>query len=194
MTDEKALIKKIIRGDKNSFSLLVKDYKRLVAHIVYTNVKNQNDRDDLCQEIFLKIYMNLDTFKFESKLSTWIGRIAYNSCVNFFKKNKTIWENMDINQEETGDNSVYEVEYDSAESLPVLEIHNRETSRILRQAIIKLPGNYQTIITLFHLDELCYKEIADILNLSVNHIKVNLFRARKLLKEKILTAYSEEDL
>jgi len=194
MNREKLLINRIIKGDKNSFCDLVESYKRLVAHIVYTNVKNQNDRDDLCQEIFLKIYVNLSTFKFRCKLSTWIGKIAYNSCLNYFSKKKITFDNNFANTGEDDEpaNTIEQIESD--EDNPDLYLHKKEISKIIEDKIQELPIKYQTVITLFHIDGLSYNEISEILNLSIDNIKVILFRARKMLREKILEEYRKEDL
>ena len=194
MIREKLLVNRIIKGDKNSFSDLVENYKRLVAHIVYTNVKNQNDRDDLCQEIFLKIYVNLSTFKFRCKLSTWIGKIAYNSCLNYFNKKKILIDDNFANMGENDEPANVIEQITSDENSPDLFLHKKELGKIIEHKIQELPKKYQTVITLFHVDELSYNEMSEILNLSIDNIKVILFRARKMLREKILEKYRKEDL
>lgn len=194
MTKDKLLIDRIIKGDKNSFNDLVESYKRLVSHIVYTNVKNQNDRDDLSQEIFLKIYLNLSTFKFKCKLSTWIGKIAYNSCINYSNKKKLlINDNIEYIRviDETSDD-LKKIKSDDNHLDPYLR--NIEIRKIINQKIQELPIKYQTVLTLFHIDELSYKEISEILDLHINNIKVILSRARKMLKDKILEEYRKEDI
>lgn len=194
MNKDKFLINRIIKGDKNSFNDLVESYKRLVSHIVYTNIKNQNDRDDLCQEIFLKIYLNLSTFKFKCKLSTWIGKIAYNSCINYSNKKKLlINDNIEyIRVIDETTNDLKKIKSDDNHLDPYL--CDIEIRKIINKKIQELPIKYQTVITLFHIDELSYKEISEILNLHINNIKVILSRARKMLKDKILEEYRKEDI
>ncbi|MBN2092444.1 sigma-70 family RNA polymerase sigma factor [candidate division KSB1 bacterium] len=188
---EKSLIKRIISGDKRSFGDLVKNYKRLVAHIVYSNVKNQDDRDDLCQEIFLKIYVNLSTFKFKCKLSTWIGKIAYNSCLNFYNKRKMIYD-LSYDEIEETVNTLEQMESDV--NCPESFLNKKELHKIMDQKIQELPMRNQTVMILFHVDGFSYQEISEILNVSINNVKVMLFRSRKMLREKILAEYSREDL
>ena len=170
------------------------DYKRLIEHIVYTNIKNQNDRDDLCQEIFFKIYANLSTFKFRCKLSTWIGKIAYNSCLNFFNKKNILIDDKfaDMGENDEPGNFIEQIKSD--ENNPDLYLHKKEISKIIEHKIQELPIKHQTVIILFYFDELSYSEISEILNLSIDNIKVILFRARKMLREKILEEYRKEDL
>lgn len=194
MNREKLLVNRIIKGDKNSFCDLVESYKRLVAHIVYTNVKNQNDRDDLCQEIFFKIYVNLSVFKFKCKLSTWIGKIAYNSCINYFNKKKILIDDNFAYMGEIDEPANVIEQIESDENSPDLYLHKKEITKIIEHKIQELPIKYQTVITLFHIDELSYSEISEILNLSIDNIKVILFRARKMLREKILEEYRKDDL
>ena len=194
MNKDRLLIDRIIKGDKNSFNDLVESYKRLVAHIVYTNVKNQNDRDDLCQEIFLKIYLNLSTFKFKCKLSTWIGKIAYNSCINYSNKKKLL---INVNIECIRDidgttDDLKKIKSEDNNLDPYLR--NIEIRKIINNKIQELPVKYQTVLTLFHIDELSYKEISEIINLHINNVKVILSRARKMLKDKILEEYRKEDI
>ena len=194
MNKDRLLIDRIIKGDKNSFNDLVESYKRLVAHIVYTNVKNQNDRDDLCQEIFLKIYLNLSKFKFKCKLSTWIGKIAYNSCINYSNKKKLL---INVNIECIRDidgttDDLKKIKSEDNNLDPYLR--NIEIRKIINNKIQELPVKYQTVLTLFHIDELSYKEIYEILNLHIDNIKVILSRARKMLRDKILEEYRKEDI
>jgi RNA polymerase sigma factor (sigma-70 family) len=194
MDKDKLLVNRIIKGDKSSFNDLVEGYKRLVAHIVYTNIKNQHDREDLCQEIFLKIYVNLSTFKFKCKLSTWIGKIAYNSCLNYFNRKKILINDTMTNTSDFDEpvDSIEQVKSDG--NSPYSLMHKKELCGIIEHKIQILPEKYQTIITLFHVDELSYREISEILNLSTDNIKVILYRARKMLKEKILEEYRKEEL
>lgn len=189
---DKKLVNRIIKGDKNSFSILVENYKRLVTHIVYTHVRDQDDRNDLCQEIFLKIYQNLSGFQFKSKLSTWIGKIAYNSCINYYAGKKVKFEELSvIDQTDTiVDNSAgMHLHRESDQSIQHLEL-----SVIIEQKIRELPDKYQTVLVLYHMDELSYKEISEILDISLDNTKVVLHRARNMLKSKLLQEYKKEDI
>ncbi|PJF32782.1 MAG: RNA polymerase subunit sigma-24, partial [Phototrophicales bacterium] len=82
MTDSGALIQKILDGDTEAFRELITANQRLVFHVVFRLVENPADREDLCQDIFVKVYQNLQRFKHNCKLSTWIATIAYNTAIN----------------------------------------------------------------------------------------------------------------
>lgn len=88
--DEKILVHLVLSGDRRAFERLVKQYEALVLHIVNPMIANPADRADLCQEIFIKVYQRLHGFEFRSRLSTWIGTIAFNACVNFLQKKRDV--------------------------------------------------------------------------------------------------------
>ena len=88
--EEKDLVNRILRGESALFAAIIKQTQGLVAQIVFKLVKNPEDRKDLAQDIYLKTYKNLSTFQFQSKLSTWIGQIAYNTCLAYLDKKKLV--------------------------------------------------------------------------------------------------------
>ncbi len=186
--DEKALVSRILDGQVDEFQHIISNYQKLVWHMAARIVKSENDREDICQDVFVKVYKNLRSFKFESKLSTWIGRIAYNCSVNFVQKKKPeLYE--DISPEG--------VTLDSLESdfiLPDSSAENNNVAKILNKEIMSLPMMYRTILTMFHLEEMTYNEIADITKLPEGTVKSHLFRARKELKKRLEVKYTKEDL
>jgi len=196
MDSDQYLVERILARDLRAFQVLVERYQRLVSHIVFRMIANKTDQEEICQEVFIKVYENLAQFKFQSQFSTWIGKIAYNSAVNYLKKNKIpIFQNDDA--EETRDS----LEISSSESIwgeaferPDDLLVSRDITEIVQNEIQRLPAHYRTIITLYHNDELSYQEIGDILNLPVGTVKSYLFRARKQLKEQLLAKYELEDL
>jgi RNA polymerase sigma factor (sigma-70 family) len=195
MQNEKLLVKKILSGNKNAFKELVELYEKLVAHIVFGMIKNRLEREDLCQEIFLKIFVNLNSFKFKSKLSTWIGRIAYNECLNYYSRKRIkIVEDFGYNKDEENQNDQYFESHKSRELPPVEKLSREEIKDFLQQEIEQLPVKFRTIILLYHIDELSYREIMEITNLSLSNLKVSLFRGRKILREQMLKKYKLEEL
>ncbi len=188
MANDRENIQTILDGNIEAFQVLVEKYQRLVAHIVSRMVSNVTEREDLCQEVFLKVYQNLHQFRFQSKLSTWIGRIAYNTCINFYEKKKMpLIGDFDL---------AWETEYhaSSGDSLPNLSAERNQTAGLLHVEIDKMPANFRTILTLFHLDGLSYSEIGKIMQLPEGTVKSHLFRARKHLKERLVKKYQPEEL
>ncbi len=183
-SSDKVIVTNILNGNIQDFAVVVKTTEKLVAQIVRKMTTNEDDQKDLVQDIYLKAYQNLASFHFKSKLSTWIANIAFNTTLNYLQKRRiriigienTIEHNFTIN-----DN-------------PELATIKTETVEILNSEISKLPPLYKTLITLYHLEELHNKEIAEITGLPEGTIKNYLFRARKILKDNINHHYKSEEL
>jgi RNA polymerase sigma factor (sigma-70 family) len=188
MTDCRRLVRTILTGDKEAFRALVERYQRLVSHVVFRMIPNQADREDLCQEVFLKVYENLPTFRFDAKLSTWIARIAYNTSVSHLEKAKAyLYE-----RESAEDDPLKRITDSSA--LPDEYAQARDLSCRLAGEIEGLPVLYGTILNLYHLEGMSYDEIRQIMQLPEGTVKSYLFRARRLLKERLLAKYQREEL
>lgn len=188
MNDPKDLIKKIKAGDTTAFRALIEEYQRLVSHIVFRLVRSPKDREDICQDVFLQVYQNLGAFKFESKLSTWIARIAYNRCLNHLEKKR-----MPLYHDVVGAETSVEALAEHG-GQPDQEAESRHLSDLLQHEIEQLPIQSRTIITLYHLEQMKYQEIAEVLRLPEGTVKSYLFRARKLLKQRLIEKYRIEEL
>jgi len=186
--DSRLLVKKTLAGNKKAFESIIEGHQRLVSHIVFRMIQNASDQEDVCQEVFLKVYQNLRGFQFEAKLSTWIARIAYNTCLNYLEKKQVALFD-DLTPQE---NSLETVSDCSVRPDEIVE--GREVFSLLQNEIEKMPIHYRTIVTLYHLDQMSYKEIGEMMELPEGTVKSYLFRARKLLKERLLTKYQREDL
>lgn len=184
MVDEKKLIHGILAGDLKRFDALIKQYEKLVFHIAFRLTSNQADAEDICQEVFIKVYKNLSNFNFKSKLSTWISRIAYFTTVNHLKKYSNV--NTTVHLDDIDDLL-------PADKSPEKELVQKDVSAYLNQLIDSMPLQYKTILTLFHLEEFSYREIEEITGWPEGTVKTNLFRARNLLKDK-LQAYLKKEI
>jgi len=176
MFNEKQVVTSILAGDMRAFELLVKQYERLVFYVVNRLINDKEDKEDVCQEVFIKIHKNLKTFQFQSKLSTWIARIAYLTAINHFKKTKR--DRMDTLPDNIEDHHFTD---DNPEQL----LTKKEVSAYIDKLINQLPEKYRTVITLYHLNEFSCLEIEEITGMPEGTVKSYLFRARKLMKEKI---------
>ena len=179
---DKTLVTNILRGNTQDFALVVKNTEKLVTQIVRKMTTNEDDQRDLVQDIYLKAYQNLASFQFKSKLSTWIANIAYNTTVSYLQKKKIPYTEFESKHENKLAPS------DSPESVTI----KNETLELLAKEMEKLPPLYKTLITLYHLEELSNKEIADITNLPEGTIKSYLSRARKILKDTMNHHYQNE--
>jgi RNA polymerase sigma factor (sigma-70 family) len=179
---DKAIVTNILNGNIKGFGHVVKNTEKLVTQIVRKMCSNEDDQKDLVQDIYLKVYQNLASFQFKSKLSTWIANIAYNTSVNFLEK-----KSIPIIEIETMIENKFIISAN-----PESETIKTESVEILNAEIAKLSPLYKTLITLYHLEELPNKEIAEITNLPEGTIKSYLSRARKLLKDNINHHYKNK--
>ena len=176
MFDEKEIISRILKEDLRAFELLVKQYEKLVFHVVGRMVREEQDKEDVSQEVFIKIHKNLRTFQFKSKLSTWIARIAYLTAINYLKKYKKMSSTELLDDLEN---------YHFTRESPDTVTEKKEISNYVNRLIEMMPEQYRIVITLYHLNEFSYQEIEDITGMPEGTIKSYLFRGRKLLKEKL---------
>jgi len=188
MTETGKLVKLILSGDAQAFESLIEEHKPLVSHVVFRMIPNPQDREDISQEVFIKAYQNLADFRFEAKLSTWIAQIAYNLAINYSRQKKMV--SLDVL--ELADDS--EGHLVSENMQPDKTVEEKDISRLLKTEIDNLPVQFRVIVTLFHLDQMSYDKIGKILNLPEGTVKSYLFRARKLLKDRLLSKYQVEDI
>ncbi len=178
------LINQVLKGNSNAFTFLVNRYQKLVVHITGRLIQRQDELEDICQEVFMKVYQNLGKYRNECKLSTWIATIAYNTSINYLRKFKK------------GD----EVNPDDSAALRNLtdlrpgDYEKADLHRYIREQIELLPVQYRTVLTLFHLEEFSYQEIEQITGMPEGTIKSYLFRAKALLKEKLKFIVDEDSL
>jgi RNA polymerase sigma-70 factor (ECF subfamily) len=181
-TDQEAsIINQIIGGDTQAFSVLVDVYKDLVFTLAIRMLKNREEAEEVSQDTFIKIYKALPKFKGESKLSTWIYKVAYNTCLDQIKKNNRRYDEVAIdsfseNQIKTLDNA-----------LDALE--EKEQQQTIQDCLQQLTSKDSFLLTLFYFEELSLEEISKVVNMEANTVKVNIHRARKrlgnILKQKL---------
>ena len=195
--DDEYLVKQSLMGDKLAFKVIIKNTEALVAQIIFKMVRNSADRKDLVQDVYLKAFKSLSGFKFKSKLSTWIGQIAYNTCLHYIQKKELVL----LEKFESDDDLIQELT-SKLSYLPDSSVINdtedllqaKELLSVLQDAVEKLSPLYKTLITLYHTEELTYAEISQITSLPEGTIKSYLFRARKILKDYLSLTYKRDDL
>ncbi len=192
MTD-KELIQGIINKDERFFKEFVGKYQSLVLNVCNSFLHCKSDAEDLTQEIFVEVFLSIHKFRNESKLSTWLYRMAANRSLNFIRNNKKRRIIKSIGSFFMGDEQKeiqipdYSTLYDDAE-----EIEN-ERVELLHKAIASLPENQKTAFTLSKFEKLSYHEITEIMNLSLPAVEGLIHRAKKSVRKKILTHYQKKD-
>lgn len=177
--NEREIIRLILNGDKNYFKLIQKKYYSLIYNLIRKIIKDEDDIDDLVQETFIKVYNALPNYQFNFNFSSWIFKIASNNCIDFIRRKKLNFVYIDKTNEDEEDEFKFDIKDPSL--TPEEQLQNKERSQILKEAIKKLPKNYQQVLYLRHEEELDYKEISERLNIPLGTVKIHLFRARKQL-------------
>ena len=169
-------IQRVKAGDFKAFSHIVSGYQQMVFTIVCRIVHNREDAEDITQEIFIKVFKSLDSFKEESEFSTWLYRIAYNTALSEIRKRKIVFSSFDDDLSALKDEDINE----NIEELAV-----EERIVCLEQALKTLPAEDALLITMFYLDNQSIEEISRISNLTQANVKVKLHRIRKKLAIEI---------
>lgn len=166
-------IQQTLNGNVNAYAFLVEKYKHMVYTLAIRIVKSREDAEEISQDVFVKSFKKLDSFKGDSKFSTWIYKIAYYASLDAVKKNKKFINSENIEDFYEGDLGNVQ---DALESL-----HNKERKKVINKALLKLNEDERVILTLFYFEEMPIKEISKVVNLTEDNIKVKLFRSRKKL-------------
>ena len=174
------IVDNILQGDSSSFQELVARYQKPVFGICYRMLRQREEAEDVSQEVFIKAYRYLTQYNREHKFSSWILKIATNTCIDAIRKKRLdtmpLDEEIKTNQEDV-----------SAERAFLQEEAHRE----IESAIAALPPDYRMVILLYHHQGQSYQEIAEGLDIPMSMVKNRLFRARKQLKESLKTLKEE---
>jgi RNA polymerase sigma-70 factor (ECF subfamily) len=182
--DDRALVARILEGDRDRFTELVKRYEKRVVNYVYRITHRYEEAHDLAQDIFVKVYLALDRYDSKYQFSTWLFRIAQNAAIDVLRK-KTISEVPLARPSEYEPQK--EREFADPGVSPYRALKNKQLSAAIDKAVGNLPPDYRELIQLRHFAELSYEEIATMKKLPLGTVKNKLFRARNLLKEQLDT-------
>ena len=185
-------INQIIEGNTNAFSVLVNQYKDLVFTLAYKMLKNKEEAEEVSQDTFIKTFNSINKFKGDSKFSTWIYKITYNTCLDRLKKGKK--DNNVVYIEDFNEHQVKTIEN-------ILEnIDEKERNQKIQECLQLLPSEEAFLLTLYYFDDQSIEEIAKVIDCNANNVKIKLYRGRKklasILKEQlepeILSYYERE--
>jgi RNA polymerase sigma-70 factor (ECF subfamily) len=189
---EKNFINQLIAGKEVAFNQLLDAYQQKVFGTCISFIPNKEDAEDVAQEVFLEIFKSISKFKGDSKLATWIYKIATNKCLEFIRK-KNAKKRFSFMQSILGneipfDKTIYFTEFNH----PGILLENKEKSETIFKAIHSLPENQKTVFTLAKIDGKSYQEIVEITGKSLSSIESMLFRAKKSLQIKLENFYKNE--
>tara|TARA_B100000949_G_scaffold197805_1_gene184045 strand:- start:12974 stop:13552 length:579 start_codon:yes stop_codon:yes gene_type:complete len=183
---EKQLISEMRKGNTRAFSDLVDSYKDMVFTLSVRMLGNREEAEEVSQDVFIKVFKSLQNFKGDSKLSTWVYRIAYNTCLDRIRKIKKKRIHTDL---EHIDQIAY-ADLDTA----FQKMLETERSGLINQCLSKLSAEDAGVLTLFYLEEKNLQEMEKATSLPVNTLKVRLYRARKRLASIMEKSVNKEIL
>ncbi len=185
-TNDEELARLVQNGDKELFGVLMDRYEKKLLRYGKRFLSNDDHIDDVIQEVFIKTYKAIKSFDVSQRFSPWIYRIAHNSFINEIKKNSR--------------NPVHFLDFDTFIAHPVYEDPDtkekdqKEMRKMIDRGLDKLTPNYKEILILYYLEEMSYKEIADILRVPIGTVGIRLKRAKTALKkvyDKLGLSYGE---
>lgn len=180
MRDEE-IIRLIQKGDSQLYGTLIDRYSSKVYSTAYSYTHNHEEARDLVQEILIKAFNSLATFKLEAKFSTWLYRIAVNSCIDWSRKRKNKTNILTLNFEE---GNILDTIPDEGEN-PEESLLREENKEAVRAAVDNLPEIYKTALILYYFEELQVQEISSILDCPKKTVETRLYRARSMLKDQL---------
>ena len=166
------LVKNCLSGDSTAFESIYDNYQKKIFNIIYRITNNYNDTCDITQNVFTKVYKNLETYDPKYKFFSWLYRITINETLNYISNNSR--------------NTHLEHQIISDRKNPEEDYLNNELNNKIQKALNKLKPDYRIVIILRHYNELTYEEISTILEIPEKRVKSRLFSARQELKKILL--------
>lgn len=188
MNIEKSILQRCKRNDKNAFAELFKFYQNYLFKICFSYVQNEQQALDLMQEIFIKLYKNMDKYDEKYPFHPWIRRIAVNTCIN--EKRKSNPPMIPLRYDEDGMNIEDQL---AAEEDIEKEVESHDMARIIKEHIDCLPEKQRMVIILRYYEDLSYEEIAELLHIPLGTVKTDLYRAKNALKDRLYKVVKNDE-
>jgi len=177
--EDTQLIQAALKGQNQAYDRLMKKYHDAISNFIYRMVQDKQQVEDLTQEAFIKAFGSLASFDAEYAFSTWLYKIATNNCIDYIRRRKLQMYSIDKPVQSKETDYSFELRDESYEADG--ELISDQRTRLLNEAIERLPEKYRTVIRLRHTEERSYEEISEILRLPIGTVKAHIFRARELL-------------
>lgn len=181
------LIRAVQAGDMAAFDELVLKYKDRLFNLVYWFLGDYQDANDCAQETFIKVFKSIKKFRFESTFSTWLYRIAINTCKNKIKSSAYRWKKKTVSLETSNSskNGNPFSEIVNGSPTPVVALEKKERMMRIQKAINSLPEEQNKVVVLRDIQGLSYQDISDITGLNLGTVKSRLARGRLALKNRL---------
>ncbi len=186
MYDDKDFVALLQKGDELSWRQFIDEYKNKLFRTALSYIPFTQEAEDLVQEVFLEVHRSIHKFRAESTLSTWLYRITVNKSINYLKQNKKYFANKPIE-----DYFLLENQQQISGEDASTRLLQKEQRKIIQQAIDKLPSRQSSVFVLHKIDGKSYKEIAEILDISLSSVESLMFRARISLQKHLIELYRQ---
>ena len=180
--NDQLLIAQLKEGSTHAFGIVVEEFKGVVYNTSLGIVQNQEDAEDISQEVFAEVYQSIKNFKGESKLSTWIYRIAISKSLEHLRR-KNRKKRFAFVQSLFGTESVTPINEVPHFYHPGVQLENKERAAVLFEAIEQLPANQKAAFILHKIEGVSYNEIAEVMKISLSSVESLQFRAKQNLQK-----------
>ena len=187
---DEELVERVKRGDPRAFQVLVDRHKRMVFNIAWRMLRNREDAEDAAQEAFLRAFRSMHTFRGEVKFSSWLYQITVNVCLSSVESAHAKQTFVEL-EEETDEADPHLMDGGLS---PEDIVTRGDFGERIRALVGTLPPMYQSVITLYYIEERSYQEVAEILEIPLGTVKTHLHRAKGLLRRSIVEHYRREEL
>lgn len=188
MINETELIEQLKQGNETAFKTIVEQWKDMVYNTILGIVQNETEAEDLAQDVFIKVFEKISTFKGDSKFSTWLYRIATTTALDHLRSKKRK-KRFGFLQALGGGNDEKETIPDFHH--PGISLDNKERAAVLFKAIESLPENQKTAYTLHKLEGLSYRDVSEVLNTTVSAVESLMSRANQNLRKELEEYYNK---
>jgi RNA polymerase sigma-70 factor (ECF subfamily) len=187
LTSETELIEQLKKGDEAAFRSIVEQWQDMVYNTILGIVQNETEAEDLAQDVFIKVFEKISSFKGDSRFSTWLYRIATTTALDHLRSKKR--------KKRFG--FLQSISGDGGETVQVADFHhpgvnldNKERAAVLFKAIEALPENQKAAYTLHKLEGLSYRDVSEVLNTTVSAVESLMSRANQNLRKELETYYN----
>jgi RNA polymerase sigma-70 factor (ECF subfamily) len=189
LSNETELIEQLKHGDESAFKVIVEQWQDMVYNTILGIVQNETEAEDLAQDVFIKVFEKISTFKGDSKFSTWLYRIATTTALDHLrsKKRKKRFGFL----QSLGGGGTEEKEQVPDFHHPGISLDNKERSAVLFKAIAALPENQKAAYTLHKLEGLSYRDVSEVLNTTVSAVESLMSRANQNLRKQLEEYYNK---
>lgn len=183
MCEDTLLIKRVLSGEKNAFEMIIQKYQRPLFNYISRTVGERELALDFTQEVFIKTYTKLRSFRTEYKFSTWLFKIASNTIIDYWRKRKIDAVSIDQSRETDGSSLPQQI----ADKEPSLanQFELQELRSCIEEVLEHIPISLRELFVWRHINEFSYEEIAEIKNMPVGTVKNRVFQAKEMIRRRL---------